>query len=370
MTSTGGAQLAVLFLLPVLSLPLLHSDLGVPAELAAPLGDPSKAILEMLHIDKLSVPRRTLPHPYMTHIYWLLDSQEAHDPSDSDGMLVKSFRSLRGSQYGHPGWIWFSPSQLKPSPAAAELVLRRRTLHPEPLSVTVTVHSIVPLASNMAVSAPLDEQLLVLDRPPPSGYDVFDVSVALVGMQGGPVGFQLRYTDESGSLVLHEALTQSLYCLNGSTQSEPLLVVYQLGPTHRMLRQWLHPSPTPASPSPKRGQRHHYRIVQPRAHCTLHQYYVDLWTVADWILQPPGFNFSSCRGTCKMKNPGELTAKDTSDIQKGEEPKRNQTGSDCVPWELLALTVMYRSSTGDIAIAKLRNMKARSCMCRKDVLPD
>lgn len=55
-----------------------------------------KAILEMLHIDRLSGEQRSEPHPYMMHIYQLLDSQEAADPSGPDGTLVQSFRSLQG----------------------------------------------------------------------------------------------------------------------------------------------------------------------------------------------------------------------------------------------------------------------------------
>uniref|UniRef100_A0A8C9S3W0 TGF-beta family profile domain-containing protein n=1 Tax=Scleropages formosus TaxID=113540 RepID=A0A8C9S3W0_SCLFO len=302
----------------------------------------------MLHIDKLSVPRRSQPHPYMTHVYRLLDSREVHDASASDGTLVQSFRSYR---YGPPGWIWFSVIQLEPYMAAAELVLRRRTLHPEPLSVSVAVHAVVPTAGQMVVSAPLDEQLLVLDRPPPLGYDVFDVSVALAGVQGGPVGFQLRYTDESGSLVLHEALTQSLYCLNGSAHSEPLLVVYQLGQGHPMP----HPSPKPVPPGPKRGQRHHSRMVQVEARCTLYQHYVDLRPVADWVLHPQGFNLSSCRwGNAERTVPVQLTV-----------PLASR--SYCIPQELSALTVMYMSSRGDISIAQLSDMMAGSCVCGKDV---
>ncbi|XP_018615067.1 uncharacterized protein LOC108938707 [Scleropages formosus] len=358
-TVTGCVWMAALLLLP------LQGHLGIPLDPAAPHGvrDPSKAILEMLHIDKLSVPRRSQPHPYMTHVYRLLDSREVHDASASDGTLVQSFRSLQGYRYGPPGWIWFSVIQLEPYMAAAELVLRRRTLHPEPLSVSVAVHAVVPTAGQMVVSAPLDEQLLVLDRPPPLGYDVFDVSVALAGVQGGPVGFQLRYTDESGSLVLHEALTQSLYCLNGSAHSEPLLVVYQLGQGHPMP----HPSPKPVPPGPKRGQRHHSRMVQVEARCTLYQHYVDLRPVADWVLHPQGFNLSSCRGTCEMENSTESTLGNTSDEQKGREMKRNRTGSYCIPQELSALTVMYMSSRGDISIAQLSDMMAGSCVCGKDV---
>jgi len=57
--------------------------------------DLSKAILEMLHINKLSAPQQAKPHPYMKHVYQSLDTQE-RDPSGADGTLVQSFRSIEG----------------------------------------------------------------------------------------------------------------------------------------------------------------------------------------------------------------------------------------------------------------------------------
>lgn len=60
--------------------------------------DLSKAILEMLHINKLSVPQQAKPHPYMRHIYYLLSTQELRTRSDSDGTLVQSFRSVQGKK--------------------------------------------------------------------------------------------------------------------------------------------------------------------------------------------------------------------------------------------------------------------------------
>lgn len=57
--------------------------------------DLSKAILEMLHINKLSAPQQAKPHPYMKHVYQSLDTQ-ARDLSGSDGTLVQSFRSIEG----------------------------------------------------------------------------------------------------------------------------------------------------------------------------------------------------------------------------------------------------------------------------------
>lgn len=115
----------------------------------------------------------------------------------------------------------------------AELVLFRKTLHPRPLSVTVTLHSVTAAARGALQESPaLEERLLTLDQRPSSGYDVFDVSAVLAVKPVEVVGFQLRYTDESGSLVLHEALTQSLYCLSRGSLSEPLLVLYQTHPLH------------------------------------------------------------------------------------------------------------------------------------------
>ncbi|CAM4530459.1 unnamed protein product [Leuciscus chuanchicus] len=190
--------------------------------------DLSKAILEMLHINKLSAPQQAKPHPYMKHVYQSLDTQE-RDPSGADGTLVQSFRSIDDSKYGTPGWIWFNMSQLSPFMRVAELVLLRKTLHHKPLSVTVTVHSLSPGRDNLSISGPLVEHLLSLDRVPPTGYDVFDVTAAITQppSHSDILGFQLRFGDESGSLVLHEALTQSLYCLNGSSLRQPLLVVYR-----------------------------------------------------------------------------------------------------------------------------------------------
>lgn len=60
--------------------------------------DLSKAILEMLHINKLSVPQQAKPHPYMKHIYQVLSTQDSRQRSDSDGTLVQSFRSVQGKK--------------------------------------------------------------------------------------------------------------------------------------------------------------------------------------------------------------------------------------------------------------------------------
>lgn len=56
----------------------------------------NKAILEMLHIKKVSASHQAKPHPYMRRIYQHLDSLEAEDLGRSDGTLVQSFRSTDG----------------------------------------------------------------------------------------------------------------------------------------------------------------------------------------------------------------------------------------------------------------------------------
>ncbi|XP_038587621.1 uncharacterized protein LOC119912485 [Micropterus salmoides] len=192
----------------------------------------NKAILEMLHINKVSASHQAQPHPYMRRIYQRLDSLEAQDFGSSDGTLVQSFRSVFGPQHAPPGWIWFNVSSLNPSMLGAELVLFRKILHPRPISVTITLHSVTAAQGALKESPALEDRLLILDQRPSSGFDVFDVSAVLAVKPVEMVGFQLRYTDESGSLVLHEALTQSLYCLNRGSLSEPLLVLYQAHPVH------------------------------------------------------------------------------------------------------------------------------------------
>lgn len=56
----------------------------------------NKAILEMLHINKVSASHQAKPHPYMRRIYQRLDSLEAQDFGSSDGTLVQSYRSVIG----------------------------------------------------------------------------------------------------------------------------------------------------------------------------------------------------------------------------------------------------------------------------------
>lgn len=129
-----------------------------------------------------------------------------------------------------PGWIWFNVSSLQRSLlAAAELVLYRRSLHPRPLSVNITLHSVTaaPGGDLREVSA-VEERLLELHRRSSSGYDVFNVTAVLSRRPLEVVGFRLHYTDQSGSLVLHQALTQTFYCVSRPSASEPLLVFYQI----------------------------------------------------------------------------------------------------------------------------------------------
>lgn len=116
---------------------------------------------------------------------------------------------------------------------AAELVLFRKTLHPRPLSVTVALHAATSPREAGRASPALEERLLRLEQRPASGYDVFDVSAVLVGGPREALGFQLRYGDESGSLVLHQALSQGLFALSPGLQGGPLLVLYQHPPKLR-----------------------------------------------------------------------------------------------------------------------------------------
>ncbi|XP_030635047.1 uncharacterized protein LOC115816222 [Chanos chanos] len=298
----------------------------------------------MLHINKLSVPQQAKPHPYMKQVYQLLDNQQNQDLSWVDGTLVQSFRSTQDSRYGLPSWIWFNISQLKPSMTVAELVLLRKTLHPEPLSISVSVYSISPRTGNLSMSGPLVEQLLALDQLPPSGYDVFDVSAALTHYQPRPevLGFQLHYGDESGSLVLHEALTQSFYCLNTSSISQPLLVAYRAKPKglhqqdQRAIAQSSERKQRLYCRSGYRNQPYQRSMKQSNANstCRLHSHYVDVRKsgLGQWILQPSVFSISYCSSICTAQ-------------------------------KLSTLTVMYRHGTNDF-IQKLKDFRAESCVCQ------
>lgn len=154
------------------------------------------------------------------------DTLASIDPEPTSVIYV-IFLGSSGPPDAPAGWIWFNVSSLQPSMLAAELVLFRKTLHPRPVSVTVTLHGVTAPEAAHRDSPALEERLLKLEQRPASGYDVFDVSPLLARRPLEAVGFQLQYTDESGSLVLHEALTQSLYALTRGLQTEPLLVLYQ-----------------------------------------------------------------------------------------------------------------------------------------------
>ncbi|KAL0970328.1 hypothetical protein UPYG_G00240520 [Umbra pygmaea] len=334
-----------------------------------------KAILEMLHINKLSAPLQAKPHPYMRQVYQTLDTQEARDERSYDGTLVQSFQSIMAPSHAPPGWIWFNISHLKTSMAVAELVLLRKTLHPYPLSVTVALHSLIPGAEGPSVSPALEEKLLTLDELHPSGYDVFDVSPFM--LSPGPlevVGFQLRYTDESGSLVLHEALTQSLYCLGGSSLSKPLLVVYRM----RALRPQTNAATNRFSPERRQRQNCHkvrrsFFTAKPHSNqrqrhdstrCLLHHRYVDFHKgqLADRILQPSGFNATFCRGSCQVGT-SRVTVNGFRPRKKTADEKW-VLSSKCVPLKLSPLTVMYKSEMDEVIIEKIRDARAESCMCQ------
>lgn len=56
--------------------------------------DLNKAILEMLHIKKVSASHQAEAHPYMRRIYLHLASPDAPDQRRSEGVLVQSFKSV------------------------------------------------------------------------------------------------------------------------------------------------------------------------------------------------------------------------------------------------------------------------------------
>ncbi|XP_072315529.1 uncharacterized protein [Eucyclogobius newberryi] len=186
-----------------------------------------KAILEMLHIDKISASVHGKPHPYMRRLYQQLNSPQAQDLDGVDETLVQSLRMRKGPDDAPNGWIWFTIAAVPLSRFAADLVLFRKTVHPHPLNVTVTLHALTLSRGAPHQSAALEERLLSLDQRHPSGYDVFDVSDTVAARPGEMIGFQLRYRDESGSLVLHDALTHSLYCMDRGALREPILVLYR-----------------------------------------------------------------------------------------------------------------------------------------------
>uniref|UniRef100_A0A671RFD4 Growth/differentiation factor 6-B-like n=1 Tax=Sinocyclocheilus anshuiensis TaxID=1608454 RepID=A0A671RFD4_9TELE len=225
----------------------------------------------------------------------------------------------------------------------AELVLLRKTLHHKPLSVTVTVHSLSPGPDNLSISCPLAEHLLSLDRLPPSGYDVFDVTAAITQppRHSDILGFQLRFGDESGSLVLHEALTQSLYCLNSSSLSQPLLVVYRSASMEHQQR---------ASGA---GSDSEHRL---RPSCMASSEYD-----RQRIQLRHGRHLAACKlGICLK----EISASSMSVQRHRKHHGENYLQrSNCSPQGLSSLIVMYSSDTADIIIKELKDIRAERCVC-------
>ncbi|XP_067886532.1 bone morphogenetic protein 2 [Heterodontus francisci] len=326
----------------------------------------SKAILEMLHINTLTFPRRTKLHPYMRLIYQQLSSSETRDSTATEGTLVQSFRSIRVPEYDNPGWIWFNISKLKPSMVAAELVLLRRTLHPKSLTVNVTIHNIGLEGNNLTISDPLDKKILNLSELPSSGYDTFNVSTILRQWRVDVIGFQFQFTDDSGSLVLHDALTQSLYCLDTSSQDEPLLVAYRLAPSERSKAANLRSSRNSQQCSEGRKRKHPPR-KNISGECSLHLWYVNLQSLElnHWILEPQGYYANFCRGHCTEIISSEEKTVTTSPAWGTV--KQNITKSQrwqCIPQKYSSVNVMYNTESGDIFIESLKEMSIESCACK------
>uniref|UniRef100_A0A452GLZ2 TGF-beta family profile domain-containing protein n=1 Tax=Gopherus agassizii TaxID=38772 RepID=A0A452GLZ2_9SAUR len=243
----------------------------------------------------------------------------------------------------------------------AELVLLRKILHPESLTVNVTVHSISVVQGNLTESEALDEKVLTLDELPPSGYDVFNISAIFNTTTSDVIGFQLRFTDDSGSLVLHEALTKSLYCLNRCTQSEPLLVAYRFlvtelygGSKQQVIRECKH-----CATERRRNLPEDSRLRQ----CSLHQHYVNFQTMqlSHWIVEPPGFFTSFCKGECSDEEFGELSEAQRGVINKTE----NWMSSHCVPQKRSSINVMYISQSEDFVIERLKDLQVENCACNQ-----
>uniref|UniRef100_UPI00398F4E63 bone morphogenetic protein 2 n=1 Tax=Pristiophorus japonicus TaxID=55135 RepID=UPI00398F4E63 len=330
----------------------------------------SKAILEMLHINTLTFPRRTKLHPYMRLIYQRLSSSETKDSTVTEGTLVQSFRSIRVPEYDNPGWLWFNISNLKPSMKAAELVLLRRTLHPKSLTVNVTIHNIGLEGNNLTISDPMDKKILNLSELPSSGYDTFNVSTILRQWRVDVIGFQFQFTDDSGSLVLHDALTQSLYCLDTSSQDEPLLVAYRLALSEK--RKAASPRGRRNSQRCSGGRR---RNQSPRRDipggCSLHQCYVNLQSsqLNHWILEPQGYYANFCRGHCLSAISDKENM--TTNGPAWETVKQNTSTSTsqkwyCIPQKYSSVNIMYITESADIFIESLKEMSIESCACKED----
>ncbi|XP_051876171.1 LOW QUALITY PROTEIN: bone morphogenetic protein 4 [Pristis pectinata] len=326
----------------------------------------SKAILEMLHINTLTFPQRTKLHPYMRQIYQRLSSSEAKDSTETEGTLVQSFRSIKVPEYDNPGWLWFNISSLKPSMLAAELVLLRRTLHPKSLTINVTIHTIGLEGNNLSISDPLDKKILNLSELPSSGYDTFNVSIILRQWQVDVIGFQFQFTDDSGSLVLHDALTQSLYCLNTSSQDEPLLITYRLALSERSKMANLRGSRS-SQQCTSGWRRSHLPRRDIPGECNLHQWFVSLRSseLNHWILEPQGYYANFCRGHCFSTVSDKEKAVSTSSTWDPVE--QNTTKSQrwyCTPQRYSSIKIMYITEYGNIFIENLKEMSIESCACK------
>ncbi|XP_020368648.1 bone morphogenetic protein 2 [Rhincodon typus] len=323
----------------------------------------SKAILEMLHINTLTFPRRTKLHPYMRLIYQQLSSSETKDSTTTEGTLVQSFRSIKVPEYDNPGWIWFNISKLKPSMVAAELVLLRRTLHPKSLTVNVTVHHISLEGNNLTISDPLDKKILNLSELPSSGYDTFNVSTILRQWTLDVIGFQFQFTDDSGSLVLHDALTQSLYCLDTNSQDEPLLVAYRLALSEKRKVA----NPFSSRKSQRRSREVRWKFPPISGECSMHPLYVNLQSLklSNWILEPRGFYANACRGHCSDSITDKWNT-DTVSPALGT-VKQNITKNQrwhCTPEEYSSVSLMHVTESGDIFIERIKEMSIESCTCK------
>lgn len=92
-TCFGFLKITLVFLLLCPAIGLLLKDQNRGEEDDQEL---NKAILEMLHINKVSASHQAEPHPYMKQIYKNSDFLEAQDFGNSDGTLMQSYRSVVG----------------------------------------------------------------------------------------------------------------------------------------------------------------------------------------------------------------------------------------------------------------------------------
>ncbi|NP_001279858.1 uncharacterized LOC103177695 [Callorhinchus milii] len=320
----------------------------------------------MLHINTLTFPRRNKLHPYMKLVYLQISFSGAKESATIEGTLVQSFRTIRVPEFDNPGWLWFNISHLKASMTASELVVRRRTLHRESLTVNVTIHSIGTELNKLTISEPLDEKVLNLDEPPPFGYDIFNVSLILKQWEADIVGFQFQFTDDSGSLVIHDALTQSLYCLNTSSPNEPLLIAYRI-PLSGTSKTENQPSRRDSQQCSRVRKRKSLVHGTTPGECSLHQWYVNLQgpELQHRILEPHGYYANICRGHCPTETSGQEKTEAQNPLWKTE--SQNTTISQiprCVPQTYSSVNMIYIAESGDVSIESLKKMSIESCVCK------